>query len=119
MNTTSTPNATTMPISARNPRHRATATTTTAKATASRDQRPRPLVVVEGVGRGAGRVDLAGDPDLVTDRELGLARPAAELQQRVGARVRSGVDRDERLHTVGAVALRGCRWAVSTPPTDW
>jgi hypothetical protein len=35
MNTTSTPNATTMPISARNPRHRATATTTAAKAMAS------------------------------------------------------------------------------------
>jgi hypothetical protein len=35
MNTTSTANATTMPIRARNPRHRATATTTTANVTAS------------------------------------------------------------------------------------
>ena len=74
------------------------------------DQRPRPLVVVERVGRGAGRVDLAGHPDLVTDRELRLARPAAELQQRVGALVRTGVDRDERLHAVGTVALGGHRW---------
>ena len=70
-----------------------------------RDQRPRPLVVEEGVGRRSGRVDLAADPDVVTDCEVGLAGAAAELQQRVGALVGAGVDRDQVLHAMGTVVL--------------
>ncbi len=70
-----------------------------------RDQRPRPLVVEEGICRASGRVDLAADPDMVTDCEVGLARPAAGLQERVGAPVGTGVDRDQNVHAMGTVVL--------------
>ena len=73
------------------------------------DQRPGPLVVEERVAGRARRIDLAADADVVADGEVGLAGPAAELEQRVGALVRAGVDGDQGLHAL-ATALRSLHW---------
>ena len=74
------------------------------------DERPGSLVVVERVDGQPGLVDLAADPNVIADGEIRLARPATELEQRVGAPVLPGVDRHQRLNTLGVVALRGHRW---------
>ena len=62
-----------------------------------RDQRPAAFEVVKRVAGGALCVDLPDEPDVIARRELGLAGPGGELQQGVGAGVRSGIDRNERL----------------------
>ena len=117
-NTTSTPNATTMPISARSPRHRATATTTRANTSGHPEQWPGPLVVVERVGGGAALVDLADDADVVAGHQIRLARAAAELQQGVRALVRPRVDRHQGLHASAPSPCAGTGSAVSTAPAD-
>ena len=105
-NTTSTANATTMPTSARSPRHRATATTTTANAAARAISGQCPLVSRRRSrswcrsGRPARLIRMSSPT-----ARLGWPGPAAELQQRVGALVRSGVDRYQRLHAMAVVAL--------------
>ena len=96
-----------MPTSASNPRQRATATITTANASGERDQRPAAFEVVERVGCGALCVDRPDDPDVITRRKLRLAGAGGELEQRVGAGVRSGIDRDQRQHAPSGA--RGCR----------